>query len=218
MANTESTRTLPNGENKTSTALSTNIIIRVNDRPVGAIQQLTVNEKRPVKMIDEVGTDGHIDSTPNGSTSISGNCQRIRFDRLRIAEAFSRGFVHVSSQIYPFDIQIIDKQKRSSANYITTVLKNVWLDGIDYTYSVSDWIITDSMSWQAEAIYSFMGTNLPVAQGGELGIKPNTSYLFSDGSTESVEQLVDRGNANRRGSLDTSGIIDIVNGNTGKLY
>src|SRR5258708_33715247 len=102
--------------NKTSTAISTNIIIMVNDRAVGAIQSMAISEKRGIKMIDEVGTDGHIDSVPNVSTNVTGTCQRIRFDRLRAAEAFGRGFIHAASQVYPFDIVILDKQKRDQGS------------------------------------------------------------------------------------------------------
>src|SRR5208282_2489926 len=112
--NTQSTLTFPGGQNKTSTGISTNIIITVQTPlgyiPVGAVQQLQITEARSIKMIDEVGTDGHIDSVPNQSTNVTGNCQRIRFDRLRVAEAFARGFVHVSAQAYPFNIVIFDNQ------------------------------------------------------------------------------------------------------------
>jgi hypothetical protein len=45
--NTGSTLSFPSGKNRTSTALSTNIIITVDGgKPVGAVQELTVNEKR----------------------------------------------------------------------------------------------------------------------------------------------------------------------------
>ena len=98
--NTNSTLTLPNGVNKTSTSLSTNMIILVNNTAVGAIQSMAISEKRQIRMIDEVGTDGHVDSVPVSSTNITGTCQRIRFDRLRITEAFSRGFLHAASQVY----------------------------------------------------------------------------------------------------------------------
>src|ERR1700722_14825280 len=98
--------------NKTSTAISTNIIIMVGSQAVGAIHSMAISEKRGIKMIDEVGTDGHIDSVPNVSTNITGTCQRVRFDRLRITEAFSRGFLHAASQVYPFDIVVMDKKKR----------------------------------------------------------------------------------------------------------
>jgi hypothetical protein len=215
--------------NKTSTAISTNIIIMVNDRAVGAIQSMQISEKRGIKMIDEVGTDGHIDSVPNVSTNITGTCQRIRFDRLRVAEAFSRGFIHAASQVYPFDIVILDKQKRDQGSQISTVIKNVWIGGLDYTYQANDWVITDSMSWEAEAIFSFLnngsannGAPSPVSQGGEIGVVHmgagqfgNTNIISGDGIVN-IEQLVDTGANGRRGSLDAAGLIDI--GSDTQLY
>jgi hypothetical protein len=224
-ANTGSTLTV-NGTNvnKTSTSISTNIIIMVNNTPVGAIQSMKISEKRGIKMIDEVGTDGHIDSVPNVSTEISGSCERVRFDRLRVTEAFSRGFVHVASQVYPFDIVILDKQKRDQGSQISTVIKNVWIDGLDYTYSADNWIITDSMSWKAETIFSILnnGNSQPVAVGGELGIKhmgagPNGNVNITSGDgIVNIEQMVDTGAGGRRGSLDAAGLIDI--GSSGDLY
>ncbi len=210
--------------NKTSTGLSTNIIIMVNDRPVGAVQTMAITEARGIKMIDEVGTDGHIDSTPNVSTNITGSCQRIRFDRLRVAEAFSRGFIHVASQVYPFDIVILDKQKRDQGSQISTVIKNVWIRQIAYTYAANDWVITDNMDWEAEAIFSVLnnGNSQPVAVGGEIGVFHmgagpfgNVTINSGDGITN-IEQLVDTGQGGRRGSLDASGLIDI--GSDANLY
>jgi hypothetical protein len=212
--------------NKTSTAISTNIIIMVNDRAVGAVQSMAINEKRAIKMVDEVGTDGHIDSVPVSSTNITGTCQRIRFDRLRVAEAFSRGFIHVASQVYPFDIVVLDKQKRNAANQISTVIKNVWISGISYTYQADNWIITDNMEWEAETIYSFLnngqgngliGQGTPVAQGGEIGVvhmgqggsPPSGVNITSGDGIVNIEQLVDTGASGRRGSLDAAGLIDL---------
>ena len=214
--------------NKTSTAISTNIIVMVNNHAVGAIQTLAISEKRTIKMIDEVGNDGHIDSVPSQSTNITGSCQRIRFDRLRIAEAFSRGFVHVASQVYPFDIVILDKQKKNTGNQISTVIKNVWISGIDYTYQISDWVISDTMTWEAETIFSVLNGSSasPVAVGGELGIthmggngNPNGILEISSGDNgiiKNIEQLVDTGAGGRRGSLDAAGLIDI--GDSGQLF
>jgi hypothetical protein len=210
--------------NKTSTALSTNIIVMVNNTAVGAIQSLSINESRQIKMIDEVGADGHIDSAPTSSTNITGTCRRIRFDRLRIAEAFSRGFVHVASQVYPFDIVILDKQKRDQGSQISTVIKNVWIKSIDYAYEASDWIITDTMNWEAETIFSILnnGSSQAVAVGGELGIKhmgsgPNGIVNITSGDNiQNIEQLVDTGAGGRRGSLDAAGLIDI--GSSGDLF
>jgi hypothetical protein len=227
--NTQSTLTLPNGVNKTSTAISTNIIILVNDTPVGAVQSLSINEQRSIMMVDEVGTDGHVDSVPNKSTNITGSCDRIRFDRLRITEAFSRGFLHVASQVYPFDIVILDKQKRDQGSQISTVIKNVWIKGLSYTYQVSDWVITDKMEWEAESIFSVLNGGssnipggVPAAVGGERGIKhmgsgPNgvVNIVSGDGITN-IEQLADTGAGGRRGSLDAAGLIDI--GSAGDLF
>lgn len=220
--NTHTTLTLPNGVNKTSTSLSTNIVILVNNTPVGAVQSLSINEQRQVAMIDEVGTDGHVDSVPNKSTNISGSCTRIRLDRLRITEAFSRGYLHVSSQIYPFDIVILDKQKADQGSQISTVIKNVWITGLQYSYQANDWVITDTMNWEAETIFSILNGGsspisggVPAAVGGELGIR----HLGSGPNGVGVinyEQLTDTGSGGRRGSLDSSGLIDL--GLNGDLF
>ena len=192
--NTNSTL-LGNGVNKTSTAISTNIIIKVGTQAVGAIQKLSISEQRGVQTIDEVGTDGHIDSVPNKSTDITGDCTRIRFDRLRIAEAFGRGFVHVASQRKPFDIVIIDSWNGDDDSSIITTIKNVWIEKISYSYGASDWIIVDDMSWKAETIYSTLA-NANVATGGENGLTPEK---------DDIERQTDVGG--RRGALDAPGLL-----------
>lgn len=205
-AHTRSTLTRPDGvTNKTSTSISTHIIIMVGSTPVGAVKSLSITEARNIKMIDEVGTDGHIDSVPTSSTNITGSCERIRFDRLRIAEAFSRPYIHVSAQAYPFDIIIIDKQKLAAGQQISTFIKNVWIKNINYTYSSDDWIITDKMDWEAETIFSHIGGGKSVATGGEDGrVVP---FKLNDESW--IERLTDTGANGQRGSLDASGLIDI---------
>ena len=208
------------GTNTTNTSISTNILLAVRIpgagstgsagyQPIGAVQSMAISEKRAIKMIDEVGTDGHIDSVPNQSTNITGTCQRVRFQKLRIAEAFDRSFLHVAAQIYPFDIIIFDRQKLANSNaQVVTIIKNVWISGIDYTYQVSDWVITDSMTWEAEFIYSHLTNGQPAAVGGQDGIvKP-----FSINDNNWVERQVDSGAAGRRGSLDTAGLIDLGTG------
>jgi len=225
--NTQSTLGLNNGVNKTSTALSTNILIMVNNTAVGAVQSLSVRENRSIRMIDEVGTDGHVDSVPNQSSTVSGSCTRIRFDRLRIAEAFSRGFIHARSQVYPFDIVLIDQQKRESGLHVITTIKNVWIESLETNYQATDWVISDSMNWKAETIFSkVQGDNGPVARGGERGINHfGTGYpggiggqlqMGSDNAFPNIEQLTDMGQNFRRGSLDAAGLIDI--GDSGILF
>lgn len=220
--NTSSTLSFPNGTNKTSTAISTNIVILVNNTPVGAVQTLQIRESRSISQINEVGTDGHVDSVPHQSTMISGSCTRIRFDRLRITEAFSRGFLHASAQAYPFDIVILDKQKRNVGSQISTVLKNVWINDLNYTYDANNWIITDSMGWEAERIFSILNGGsspvaggVPAAVGGERGIQhmgagPNGILSMTSGDgIVNIEQLVDTGSGGRGGSLDAAGLIDL---------
>lgn len=186
------------GSNRTGTGISTNIVIKVNNQTVGAIQNLSIREERQIQMIDEVGTDGHIDSVPIRSTNISGECRRIRFDRLRITEAFSRGFLHVHAQRIPFDIVIIDKWKGDGSSAIITTVKNVWIGNLNVDYTADNWVITDSMSWQAEAIFSTLnGSN--AAQGGERKLIRQT---------DSIELLADRGA--KRGALDEAGLLDAV--------
>jgi hypothetical protein len=200
---TESLVSYGSGKNSTMTSLSTNILITVDTEkgplPVGAVQSLTINESRPVKFIDEIGTDGHIDSAPHGSTTITGNCQRIRFEGARIAEAFHRGFVHVSAQVYPFDIIIFDKSRKDEANQTTTVIKNVWIKSINHTLNQNDWIITEAMDWEAEYIFSHKGGGSNAATGGI------RKFLVND--TITPERLADKGEM--RGSLDYAGLLDL---------
>lgn len=148
------------GNNRTATHLSTNIIIKVDGNVVGAVKSLDVTESRDVKMIPEVGNAAVIDSAPSSVASFSGRCARTRFDRMRIAEAFSRGFIHVHSQRLPFNIEIQDTFADSdAANAIITTIENVWITEISYTYSAEDFVIVDNMSWKAERIYSLLNNN-----------------------------------------------------------
>lgn len=194
------------GNNRTGTSLSTNIIIKVGNETIGAIQSIQITEERGIHMIDEVGTDGHIDSAPNRSTNISGTCTRVRFDRLRILEAFSRGFTHVHAQRYPFDIEIIDIQNAASdaaeplesEATIVTVLKNVWIGNLSYAYTANDFIIQDTMQFQAETIQSYLvGGTKNIATGGTRNMQ-----TFKD----AIELEADRGG--RRGSMDAPGLIN----------
>ena len=189
-----------NGRNKTGTHLSTNIVILVNGNAIGAITKLSVNEGRSIKLIDEVGTDGHIDSAPNKSVDIDGNCTRTRFDRMRIAEAFGRGFIHVHSQRLPFDIEIQDRfHDADPGNAIITVIKNVWIKKIGYQFSADDFVIVDDMDWVAEGISSTMN-GISVVSGGKDAVgNPIT--------IDAVESESDIGKY--RGSLDSPGLLQI---------
>lgn len=198
------------GRNVTRTGVSTNIIIQVDGNPIGAIQSLNINESRSIKMIDEVGTDGHIDSVPSKSTDISGSCKRVRFDNMRVATAFSRGFVHVAAQRIPFDIVILDifaadeddaDGFNGSDNVITTVIKNVWIKSIKVGYTSDNFVISEDMDWEAEHIYSYLGQGQPAVPGPEARQIPIID-------NDAFERAADMGQ--RRGALDAAGLIKVV--------
>ena len=196
------------GRNVTRTGVSTEIIIQVDGNPIGAIQSISYKEDRNIHMIDEVGTDGHIDSVPQKSTDISGDCTRVRFDNLRMASAFSRGFIHAASQRIPFDIVTLDifaadenDGFNGSENVITTVIKNVWIRNLGVTYTVSDYVILETMGWVAEHIYSYLG------QGQNVVPAPNARQIpIID--NDAFERQTDIGK--RRGALDAAGLINVV--------
>jgi len=185
----------PNGQNETRVSVSTNIVIKVGPNTIGAIQKLDVAEARNIQMIDEVGTDGHIDGVPNKSTDISGGCTRIRFDRMRVAEAFSRGFLHVHSQRVPFDIVIIDNWNGAGNLSLVTTIRGVWIENISYAYGVDNWIVSDDMKWKAQAIQTTLANSF-AATGGTRNIPL---------AIDPIEQAADIGL--RRGSLDAPGLL-----------
>lgn len=194
------------GRNRTGTHVSTNINFLVNGIAIGAVQKLDVKEQRKIKQIDEVGTDGHIDSLPTSSTDVSGSCTRTRFDGQRIAEAFMRGFVHVKSQRLPFDIEIQDSFKgdAESGSMIVTTIRNVWISNINYTYSADNFVIVDDMSWEAETIDSVLSSGGSVvgdvnSRGVPLIINP-------------FERSADVGSF--RGALDGPGLLNAIEGST----
>lgn len=186
--------------NRTGTAVSTNIIIEVDGNAVGAVRSLSIDERRAIAMINEVGTDGHIDSVPRSSTDITGTCERVRFDNLRIAPAFSRGFLHASAQRLPFDIVVKDIfAGNDPRTTIVTTIKNVWISQISVRYQSDDFVVVETMNWEAETLFSTLGANtnaVPAAAGGRnLPIRAPSPF----------ELEADRGE--RRGALDGAGLL-----------
>lgn len=189
--------------NRTGVALSTNIIVKAGGNTVGAIQSIDINERRDIKMVDEVGTDGHIDSAPTSSANVSGGCTRIRFDRIRIFQAFGRDFVHLKSQRIPFRIEIHDTWAGDDANKIITVLEDVWFNDMNYTYSSNDWIISEKAGFVAEDIYSiYNGTGEAV--GAIVNTERSLQLEIEQGTR--FQTLADSGK--RRGSIDGAGLIN----------
>ena len=117
-----------NTDEQPEQAFKTEIIIKAGGRVVGAVQSLKITEDVNVN---------HVKIT----------AARVRFDRARIAEAFSRGFIHAASQRFPLQIEIKD------AGTITSV-NNVWVTGLNQSYQTAEWIIVDQFDAECESINS----------------------------------------------------------------
>lgn len=188
-------------DSKTRTGLSTQILILVNGTPVGAVQQFTVNQNRPLKALQEVGTDGIIEIVPNGASTFSLQCNRIVFDGLSLPEAMSRSWIHIQAQRIPFDIVSIDRfSGDSDEEQIVTTYHNCWFKSISKSYNSDNYIITENASLDCEYISS-VRNNLPVAESQGVG----DGRVIDSRQVDPVEQAADVGG--RRGAMDFPGII-----------
>jgi hypothetical protein len=193
----------PNGQSQTKTHISTNIWIFANKGsgnpvPVGAITSINWTENRPLKPIDELGTDGHIDSVPTASCTYDGQVQRTRWNGRRIFEAFGRSFLHVKSMRVPFDIVVYDVM-RGTDQIIVTTLQNVWFKSLTTKYQSNDWIITDDASFMCEDISSILQST-----NGSAIYSPENVYY------NPLEVSADIGAY--RGAMDAPGILSAFNG------
>ena len=159
--------TSPLHDKKLQVGLSTQIIIEAQDvngqwRAIGAIQNLTPTESRPLQRIGEVGTDAVIQITPTSFTTVTLEVTRIVFDYQRLPAAFQRGFRHVHAQRIPFDIQIrdynpyweISTNPGQSTNFVlTTRYVNCWLARYSAPYTSDNYIITETATIEAEHVY-----------------------------------------------------------------
>lgn len=188
-------------------ALSTQIVIKAQGvnggwYDVGAIQSFQVAENRNINHVQEVGTDGIIQSHPSGAQPVTLTVNRAVFDYQRVTVAFQRGFHHVMSQRFPFDIVVIDynptvfrsgnrnydgPRDTSSQNYniadnsqtqtVRTRFVNCWFNSNTYTYAADNYQIVENATITAEAVYD---TNIE-----------NSSELAQDGH-DAIEAIHDR--------------------------
>jgi len=185
----------------TRTGLSTQIIVYVNDEPVGAIQQFNETQARGNKKISEVGTDGIVEIVPNAPANISLSVTRIVFDGLSLPESFSRGFRNIHSQRIPFDIVVIDRFTGTDNNAVVTTYKNCWFNNLSKSYTVSDYVISEQANIDCEYV-STVRAEEPVASSQGVG----GSRLIDSKDIDAVEQAADSGG--RRGVLDFPGLIN----------
>jgi hypothetical protein len=194
----------------TNSGLSTQIVIKVDGNPVGAVQTLDVEQTRPLKTVVEIGTDGIVELVPNAATTFSIRVTRIVFDQLRLPEAFARGFRFIQSQRLPFEIEIYDTSNAASFNANDTtggvvVMKFVgcWFASMSTPYAAGDYLITEQATIQCESAY-VSTNNTPV-----LVRVPQDNIQFDD-----VELAANSGQGGRRGSLDVSGLLNATFGST----
>jgi len=126
------------------THLSTKIYVLVDGKIVGTINRLNVEETRDLV-------------TRQPQYRIKADC--IRFDKMRLEEAFSRGYCHAKAQPKPLQIDIHDKFK--SGSKVVTHLKNAWVERIgevdsayDKGIDVGDSVVVHDVKMQCEDIWS----------------------------------------------------------------
>lgn len=105
---------------------TTNIVIKVNGKVIGAVQSIDI--KRDIK-----------------KGVITGHCKRVRFDQMRIEEAFTGK----SDPPKQFDITLLEKLDDIT---IETTLINSCITATNYSYSADSMVIVDGMDFETENI------------------------------------------------------------------
>lgn len=187
-------------DSTTHTALSTQIIILVNNEPVGAVQSFQENQSKSNKRVTEVGFDGTIELVPEAPTQIDLSVDRIVYDGLSITEAFSRGFRNIQAQRIPFDIVVIDQYSGTGDDAVITTYHNCWFRSIGTTFRSDNYIITQNCSIDVEFVSTIRGGEAIVRSQGIGG-----GRQLAGTQIDSVELQADSGV--RRGSLDFPGLI-----------
>lgn len=186
-------------DSTTRTALSTQIIIMVENEPVGAVQEFSESQSRSVKRVFEIGLDGTVEIVPQSPAEVSLRITRIVYDGLSVTEAFARGFRNIQAQRIPFDIVVIDQYTGTGDDAVITTYRNCWFTSIEKSYSADNYIITENVAVEVESVQTIRGGEavaLSQGVGGSRQINPQI---------DDVELMADSGV--RRGSLDFPGLI-----------
>jgi hypothetical protein len=151
------------------TGLSTLITIKVRGTPIGAIQELRIDQNRDMLVWEEIGTDGVVEIHPKGSAKITFSVTRIVFDQLRLPEAFVRGFLNLQAQRIPFDVDIIDTFAGNAQLAAIHTMKGCWFKRYSTPFRADNFIISETAELLCERIISMQG-NSNVANGGLRGL------------------------------------------------
>lgn len=186
-------------DSTTRTALSTQIIVMVNNTAVGALQSFEENQSRDAKRVYEIGTDGTIEIVPESPAKVNLRVSRIVYDGLSVTESFSRGFRNIQAQRIPFDIVVIDQYTGTNDDAVITTYQNCWFTSIAKSYQADNYIITENVDIEVESIKTLRGGDAVALSQGVGGSRQVSPQI------DSVELLADSGI--RRGALDFPGLI-----------
>ena len=193
---------------RTTTSLSTQIIIKVDNVAVGALQTLTVTQTRPLYRVNEIGFDGNIEIVPQGSTTFDLTANRIVFDQLRLPEAFAREFRFINAQRIPFDIEIFDINNADpgatdagSSGIVVMKFINCWFTRYETPYNAENYIITETAGIQAETGSVSNPVDFSPGNDSFRGITPQTDVA-------GIETSVNQGG--RRGAVDAAGLVNSI--------
>jgi hypothetical protein len=193
-----------------STGLSTQILIKVENETVGAIQSISISQSRSLERVKEVGLDGILEIVPKSPTEFDATIKRIVFDGLRLTEAFKRGFINIKSQLLPFDIQIIDRTNGDGEGAIVHTLENCWFTSYTPSYSSDNFIMQEDAKILIEDIRTNLGNSQSTAvTGGARGIQPQTDTFGRETATDAGSGGSSPG-AGYRGTMDVANITNAV--------
>lgn len=188
-----------------STGLSTQILVKVENETIGAIQSLTIKHTRGLNKVRELGLDGILEIVPDKATEYAISVSRIVYDRLRLPEAFARGFINIKSQVLPFDIVIVDRTSGDGAGQIIHTLKNCWFSSYNTSYKVDSYILQEDVEISCEDISTTLGgTSASAVQGGARGVNYQKNDRERDTDTSAGGT---NGGGGFRGTMDVSGLI-----------
>ena len=183
----------------TRTALSTQILILVNNEPVGALQSFSESQSRSIRRVTEIGLDGTLEGVPESASSFSIQVQRIVYDGLNITEAFSRSFRNIQAQRIPFDTVVIDSFSGQDNDAVITTYEECWFESLGRSFSSGDYIIQEDAGIFVSNVRTLRGGEAVALSQGTGGGRQVA------GQVDPVELLADSGV--RRGSLDFPGLI-----------
>lgn len=158
-------------ENRINSGLSTQIVVKVDNVTIGAIQKLSISQDRELCRWEEIGTSGIVEIHPKGAAKINLTVERIVFDGMRLPEAFARGFINIQSQRIPFDIDIIDKTAMDATGKgaIVHTFNNCWFNRYSPNFNADNFIVSETAQIWCEYVTTTRD-GISAVTGGYRGI------------------------------------------------